>query len=351
MTTSPLVSPLHSFNLDQGGRLVDFGGWQMPVQYDSVLAEHRAVRETVGFFDVSHLGRFELTGAGAASAISGLLCNNLERIEPGRAQYTMMLNEGGGVVDDIIVWWWEPGRYWVMPNAVNQPRVMAGFTSQPDCQVEDIQATTAMIAIQGPEAPGLIESMFGEAPGRFRTKRLIWNGLEVSMAGTGYTGERGVELVVDPETGMRIARQLVDIGVQPCGLGARDTLRLEAGFPLWGQELDEGVTPIEAGLEFAIDLNHDFTGKSVLQDQTMHGVDKRLVGFVLDGKGVPRPGYPVRAGRSIGAVTSGNMSPTLSKGIAMSYLSPPVSDGPIEVNIRDRWVPGTIRKPPFISAG
>ncbi len=340
-------SPLNDFNLAHGARLVDFGGWQMPIQYDSVLGEHRAVRESVGFFDVSHLGRFELTGEGASAAADRLLCNSLSRIEPGKAQYTMMLNESGGVIDDIIVWWWDPDHFWVMPNAANQPRVMAAFAAEPGCTVIDLQMDTAMLAIQGPGAREVFDELFGAGPRRFRTKRVEWGNGDVAMAGTGYTGESGGELVTDPGTAVDLGQALLDLGVRPCGLGARDTLRLEAGFPLWGQDLDEGVTPIEADLGFAVDLDHDFIGRAALEHQLKEGVDQRLVGFVLEDRGVPRHGHVARSGHSTGTVTSGNMSPMLQKGIGLAYLSPAVSSGNIEIEIRESWVSGSIKKPPF----
>lgn len=340
-------SPLHEFNLGQGGRLVDFGGWQMPVQYDSVLAEHRAVRSSAGFFDVSHLGRFELSGGGAAAAVDRLLCNNIERIEPGKAQYTMMLNETGGVVDDIIIWWLDTDRFWVMPNAVNQPRVMSAFAAQPGCAVDDLQMKSAMLAVQGPDAVDVLEELLGETPGRFRTTRLRWHHADIFVAGTGYTGERGGELVTDPPTALEIAGSLLDLGIRPCGLGARDTLRLEAGFPLWGQDLSEEVSPIEAGLEFAVNLDHSFVGRGALIDQEVKGIEKKLVGFVLAERGIPRHGHRARAGSSSGEVTSGNISPMLQRGIGMAYLSPPMSSGDIDIEIRDRWTPGKIKKPPL----
>jgi aminomethyltransferase len=341
-------SPLHDFNVEHGGRLVDFGGWEMPVQYESVLAEHKAIRDSVGFFDVSHLGRFALRGSGAAAALSSLLCNNLERISPGKAQYTMMLNEAGGVVDDIIVWWLGPDEYWLMPNAINQNRVMAAFSAHDDTQVTDLQMTTAMIAVQGPKAPETIVDVLEQEARRFSTTHFQWGGGPVWMAGTGYTGEAGAEFVTDPKTATLAAEALIRHGVIPCGLGARDTLRLEAGLCLWGQDLDEETTPLEADLGFAVDLNHDFVGKPALDAQREHGVDKLLTGFVLHEKGIPRHGHEIRSGQSTGVVTSGNLSPVLGTGIGLAYMSPPVGEGDgVEVKIRDRWVEGTVRKPPF----
>lgn len=345
-------SPLHETNAELGARFVDFGGWEMPLQYESVLVEHRAVRTSAGFFDVTHLGRFELTGPGAHAAISRLLCNDIERIEPGRCQYTMILNERGGIVDDMIVWWWEPDRFWVLPNAANQERVMRAFATEPGCEVADLQMETVMIALQGPEAPAVFESVLGIAPKRFGCAEADWDGSSLFVAGTGYTGEAGGEIVADPATGRRLIEALVAGEVTPCGLGSRDTLRLEAGFSLWGEDIDETTTPLEAGLGFAVSFDHDFVGKDVLTTQAAKGAERSLIGFILEARGVPRHGYRVRTpGGGEGTVTSGNMSPMLETGIGMGYVSPiPSPDETIEVEIRNRWVGGRIAKPPFHKA-
>ncbi|MEA1903828.1 MAG: glycine cleavage system aminomethyltransferase GcvT [Actinomycetota bacterium] len=343
-------SPLHEVNESLGARFVDFGGWEMPVQYDSVLAEHRAVRESAGLFDVSHLGRFELTGPGAHDALRRLLCNDIDRVEPGHCQYTMILNPNGGVIDDMIVWWWDDERSWVLPNAANQERVMGFFSSEPDCEVSDLQASTAMIALQGPDAPGVFEDVLGSKPGRFRCAEIEWDGASAFVAGTGYTGERGGEIVTDANTGVKLVEALVEAGVTPCGLGARDTLRLESGFALWGEDIDETTTPLEAGLGFAVSLDHEFVGKAKLVDQKANGVDKRLTGFILEERGIPRHGYRVRtSGGGEGRVTSGNMSPMLDQGVGMAYIAPPpdMASDSIDVEIRGRWVPGRLAKPPF----
>jgi aminomethyltransferase len=341
-------SPLHDIHERLGARFVDFGGWLMPVQYDSVLAEHRAVRTEAGWFDVSHLGRFELTGPGAETALLELLCNDITAIAPGRTQYSLMLNETGGIVDDIVVWWWELGRYWVFPNAANHERVMAAFASEPGCVVRDMQLDTVLVAVQGPEAPRILEDIFEAAPGRFRTADGRWGGGEVWLAGTGYTGERGGEIATDPETGHGIAEALLEAGVKPCGLGARDTLRLEAGLPLWGSDIDEGTTPFEAGLDFAVRPGRGFRGSAALERRSLDNPERRLVGFVLEEKGIPRHGYRVRTPAGGGEVTSGNLSPMLDRGIGLAYVAPPPAVGEsIEVEIRGRWVAGRIVEPPF----
>lgn len=342
-------SPLHEKHLELGARFTAFGDWEMPVQYGSVLAEHRAVRERAGFFDVTHLGRFELTGEGAQVAIRRLLCNDIEKIGPGRCQYTMILNQRGGIIDDLIVWWWDDQRFWVLPNAANHGRVMGLFDAEPDTRVRDLRESTVMIAVQGPEAPGILEALVGEAPRRFRVMSAEWMGSLISLAGTGYTGEPGAEVCLPHEVASSFVAALVDAGVEPAGLGARDTLRLEAGLSLWGEDIDEDVTPLEAGLGPFVDFDHEFVGRDALLAQSEAGIPRRRVTFVLEDKGVPRHGYRARSGSGgTGVVTSGNMSPLLGRGVGLALVGPPPSpDEPIEIEIRDRWVPATQKKPPF----
>ncbi|HET7846757.1 MAG TPA: glycine cleavage system aminomethyltransferase GcvT, partial [Acidimicrobiia bacterium] len=332
-----------------GARFVEFGGWEMPVQYESVLVEHKAVRNAVGIFDVSHLGRFELTGSGAHDALLGLLCNNVERIEPGRTQYTMMLNPSAGIIDDLIIWWLEPGRFWVLPNAANQERVMAAFAARPGCAARSLREDTVLIAVQGPSAPEALEAVLGLPPSRFRVTETVWGGAKVGIAGTGYTGEAGGELVCDPVIGRRIFEALLDSGATPCGLGARDTLRLESGLPLWGQDLDESTSPLEADLGFVVDLDHDFVGREALVEQGESGLSRRRIGFVMNGRGIPRHGHRARTSDGAGSVSSGNVSPMLGVGVGMAYLEPPPSPDELllEIEIREQWVPATITKPPF----
>ncbi|MGH8946677.1 MAG: glycine cleavage system aminomethyltransferase GcvT [Acidimicrobiia bacterium] len=341
---------LHELNSDIGARFTEFGGWEMPLRYGSVLAEHRAVREKAGVFDVSHLGRFRLTGRGAGPALRRLLCNDIERIGPGRCQYTMMLNEAGGIVDDLIVWWWEEDEFWVMPNAANHDRVMGAFAAEPDTAVSDVREDTVFLAVQGPQAPQVLSAVLGTAPGRLRNTRLDWEGGTVSMAGTGYTGEQGGELCVDPATADRLFRRLIAEQVTPCGLGARDTLRLEAGLPLWGEDIDETTTPLEAGLGFAVSMGREFVGREALAAQQHNGLDRRLIGFVLDGRGIPRPDNVIKTtGGGEGQVTSGNLSPMLGTGIGLGYVSPPPApeNETLQVQIRGKWVPGRTANPPF----
>jgi glycine cleavage system T protein (aminomethyltransferase) len=342
-------SPIHELHVRLNARFTDFGGWTMPVQYGSVLAEHAAVRESVGVFDVSHLGRFDVSGPGATDLVREQLCNDITDIDAGRAQYTMALNEAGGVVDDIIVWRYAEEGYWVMPNGTNFDEILARFGEAGTATVTAVRGDTVLAAVQGPESPRVVEAVIGAMPGRFRVIAGEFAGSWFRAGGTGYTGERGAEIAVPAGAGEALFSAILEAGAVPCGLGARDTLRLEMGYPLWGQDLDETTTPLEAALGWVVEWDHEFVGKPALVDQRRNGVERLLTGFSCEGRMIPRHGHNLRAGESTGTVTSGNFSPTLGHGIGMGYLSPPLDDEqPIEVEIRDRWIPATRVDPPFI---
>lgn len=338
-------SPLHELHASLGARFVDFGGWSMPVQYTSVLAEHQAVRDSVGVFDVSHLGRAAVRGNGAEEALRTRLCNDVADLQEGRTQYTMMLNSDGGVIDDLMVWRWEDD-IWVMPNGGNHLRVLDEIaTAAPDTVTEDLRPTTASIAVQGPDAPEMLRSVLDVDVRRGRLVQASFAGEPLRLGGTGYTGEKGGELVGDPDVVGEVFSRLVADGATPCGLGSRDTLRLEAGLPLWGQDLTEEVTPLDAGLEFAVAWDHEFVGRDSLLEVRDHP-PRRLIAFTTDSRQIPRTGNRLRAGSSTGWVTSGNFSPALSAGIGMGYLEPPADDD-LEVEIRGTWHPLRKVKPPF----
>lgn len=345
-------SPLHDAHAALGCRFTDFGGWEMPLQYEGTLAEHRAVRTGVGVFDVSHLGRFEVSGVGALDLVAGLLCNDPARIAPGRAQYTMMLTPTGGIVDDIIIWWLEDERFIVLPNGVNHDTVMEAFAAAApaDTSVVDLRGESALLAVQGPAAPETLTTVLGTTPGRFRVLDGLGPAGAVTAAGTGYTGERGAEIMVTADAGAEVFEALIAAGAVPCGLGARDTLRLEMGFPLWGQDLDATTTPLEAGLEWVVGWDHEFIGRDALIEQRDAGIGRRLVGFRFDGRVIPRHGYPIRCGEATGTVASGNFSPILEAGIGMGYLAPPppADADLVEVEIRGSWHTARLVDPPFI---
>jgi len=324
----------------------------MPLQYEGTLAEHKAVRTGCGIFDVSHLGRFQLAGPGADELISRLLCNDPARIEPGQAQYTMMLTAEGGVIDDIIIWWLSDERFIVLPNGANHDAVIEVFAEEADTDVSvtDLRGESALLAIQGPDAPAMIEQVLGQKPGRFRLLDNLGPAGSVIAAGTGYTGEPGAEILVTADSGEEVFDQYLSAGAIPCGLGARDTLRLEMGYPLWGQDLDTTTTPLEAGLGWVVGWDHDFPGKDSLLLQRDGGTSKQLVGFRFDGRTIPRHGHPMRSGESVGTVASGNFSPGLEAGIGMGYLSPPPPNDAshLEVEIRGTWHSAAIVEPPFV---
>ena len=344
-------SPLHDLHAEFGARFTDFGGWTMPVQYEGVIAEHNAVRSGVGVFDVSHLGRFLVDGIGATDLVRRQLCNDIAKIGPGRAQYSMALNDRGGVVDDVIVWRLGEDRYWVMPNGTNFDDILGRFSVDANAgtEVRTVRHETALLAVQGPGSPGVVEAVVGSMPGRFRAVTGEYQASWCIAAGTGYTGERGAEIAVPAEHGVDLMRDLIEAGAVPCGLGARDTLRLEMGYPLWGQDLDEDTTPLEAGLGWVVAWDHEFLGRDALNVQRERGVDRSMVALATVERSIPRRGYAVRSGDSTGSVTSGNFSPILGHGVALAYLSPPIEGTPaVEIEIRGEWAPATVEALPFI---
>ncbi|HEX2369140.1 MAG TPA: glycine cleavage system aminomethyltransferase GcvT [Acidimicrobiia bacterium] len=343
-------SPLFEEHSSLGARFTDFGGWEMPLQYQGVLAEHNAVRQGVGVFDVSHLGRVSIEGDGTTPLLRQLLCNDIADVAPGRAQYSMVLNEHGGVEDDVIVWRWAEDRAWVLPNASNYDKVVGLLRSQATAGtvVEPLRESTALLAVQGPDAPGLLADVLEAAPGRFRLVETEGPSGTCWAAGTGYTGERGGEIAVANEHAPALWQALVAGGAVPCGLGARDTLRLEMGYPLWGQDLDPDTTPLEADLGWVVGWNHDFIGREALEKQQREGLSRALTGFEMADRAIARHGYPVRAGKATGVVASGNFSPTLGRGIGLAFLSPPAEGEAVEIEIRGVWHPARYVKPPFV---
>ena len=356
-------SPLDAEHRALDARMAPFGGWEMPIQYSSVLEEHRACRERAVAFDVSHLGSVRVDGPGAYSMLQWAFTNDLARIEPGRAQYTHLLDaDDAHVVDDIIVWWVGDDEFIVMPNASNTAPLLAALEdaaarhADGACAVADITGDRAVIAVQGPEARSELAALhpaWADAP-RFAVRPAAFDGEPGWVAGTGYTGEDGVELHVPAPVASAVWRLLLDAGIKPAGLGARDTLRLEAGLPLHGHELGPGITPLQAGLSWVVRFDKgDFRGRGPLVAERERGVERRLGGLVLDGRQIPRTGYPVQLGEEqVGEVTSGNFSPVLERGIALAFLRPDVEDGTrVTVDIRGRPAPATITRTPFVRRG
>jgi len=342
-------SPLDAAHRALGAKMVPFSGWEMPLSYPTgTLAEHRTCRTGAVAFDVSHLGTVRLTGADAYDRIQRNLTNDLGKIEPGRAQYTHLLDFDGSVLDDIIVWWVGRNEFHVMPNAANTGRVLDAVGG------EDVTEARAVIAVQGPEARRWLADVLPEAAevGRFRVAPVTWKGATCIVAGTGYTGEEGVEIAIPSAAAADLWEALLDAGILPAGLGARDTLRLEAGLPLHGHELGAGITPAQAGLDWVVAWDKgDFRGRDALEAERKRGVERLLRGLEVEGRQPPRAGYQVLLdGAVVGEVTSGNFSPTLGRGIALAFLPPDVEVGAeVDVDVRSRSIPATVTKLPFLA--
>ena len=357
MTTGNRRSPLHEAHVAAGAKLVPFGGWDMPLQYSSgTVAEHLACRSAAVMFDVSHLGTVRVQGGDAFGSLQWALTNDLGRIGPGKAQYTHLLDEAdASVLDDIIVWWVSDDCFDVMPNASNTDRVVTALTEGPGSPLmADVTAERAVIAVQGPEARARLADADSDSAaasvGRFKVAGTDFLGVPVTVAGTGYTGEDGVELAVPAEHGPAVWGGLADAGVLPAGLGARDTLRLEAGLPLHGHELGPGITPLQAGLGWVVRWDKgDFRGRSALQAERQAGPRRRLRGLLGEGRRPPRDGCEVRRGADpAGVVTSGNFSPVLGRGIALALLTPDIDIGDkVVIDVRGRDLPAEVVKPPF----
>ena len=319
--------------------MVPFGGWSMPISYPTgTLEEHRACRHDVVMFDVSHLGTVRVIGPGAHGALQRCLTNDLDRIAPGRAQYTHSLRDvDATVLDDIIVWWVDAERFDVMPNASNTATVIEAIAAAtqpidgPSVDAVDVTAERAIIAVQGPRARVAVAGLLPEVSlvERNRVARVSWDGVELVVAGTGYTGEDGIEIAVPVAHAEELWNALLAVGIMPAGLGARDTLRLEAGLPLHGHELGEGITPLQAGLGWVVAWDKpSFSGRHALLAERERGVARLLRGLITEGRRPAREGSPVLLdGVEVGVVTSGNFSPELGHGIALAFLPPSTAIG------------------------
>lgn len=347
-------TPLYEEHKRLGARLVEFAGWEMPVQYGGIKAEHEAVRTRAGLFDVSHMGEISFRGPDAMRALQRLVTRDVSRLEVGRAGYCAVCLESGGTVDDVIVYRRESG-FLVVVNAANREKDLAHFrenTRGMDVEITDETDRWALIALQGPEAESILQNFVERDLSTLRRYR-FWEtevgGRGAILARTGYTGEDGFEIFIPPGDAPSLWRLLLEAGATPAGLGARDTLRLEAGMCLYGNELDEKTTPLEAGISFAVDLDkkEEFIGQDALRREMEEGLRKKLVGFELEGRGIARHGYPVvSGGEEVGVVTSGTMSPTLNRAIGLAYVPPDLEVG-FEVLIRGRPVRARIVPLPF----
>lgn len=358
-----LTGPLHDRHVALGATLGPFGGWSMPISYPGgTLGEHAAVREAVGVFDVSHLGKLGVTGPGAAAFVNRCLTADLGRIAPGQAQYTLCCTDDGGVVDDVIVYLIGPDEVLAMPNAANAGHVAALLRAAAPAGVEitDHHRDLAVLAVQGPGSPALFSTLFAGFAGVADLDYMAFvdaapgsTGTGTRVCRTGYTGERGYELLVPWATAGPIWDAIVAAGARPCGLGARDTLRTEMGYPLHGHELSVAISPVQAGSGWAVGWDKPaFRGRAALVAEKAAGPARRLRGLRATGRGVPRPGMDVLAGgRRVGVTTSGTFSPTLRTGIALALIDTAAGvglDDEVTVDVRGRPLPCVVTKPPFV---
>jgi aminomethyltransferase len=367
VTETPLKqTPLHSRHLAAGAKTADFGGWDMPIEYVGVVAEHTAVRTAVGVFDVSHMGKVRIHGPGAVAFLNSVLANDLDRIGAGQAQYSMLCNEAGGVIDDLIVYRWSDDEVFMIPNAANAATVVAGLRSQaPEgVSVDDHHDDHGIIAVQGPRSTEVVAALGLPTEHDYMAMASAeFAGRPVIVCRTGYTGEHGYELVVPAaalgEVWDAVVAAAGEAGGMPAGLGARDTLRTEMGYPLHGQDISPTITPVEALLGWAVGWDKpEFAGRAALVAQKADGPSRRLRGLLALDRGIPRPHMVVRrpvegddplGGEVVGEVTSGTFSPTLKQGVGLALLDASVQvDDEVVVDVRGRASRFRVVKPPFV---
>jgi aminomethyltransferase len=359
-TEAALRTSLYDWHVAHGGRIVEFGGWLMPVQYSSIIEEHLTVRNRVGLFDISHMGRLRFEGADALAWLELATTNHVAKLEVGQIQYSLMVNGAGGVLDDVLVYRL-PDAFFMVCNASNRLKVLAQLErlkeGMDDARVRDLTVGTVMIAVQGPCACETLGKVVNGAFDEVKYYRAVdssFSGQDVLVSRTGYTGEDGFEVALDADSGERLWTALLAAGqrseIRPCGLGARDTLRFEAAMPLYGHEMDESVNPYAAGLGWAVKLNKgEFVGRDALRTfKSQPG--RTRVGLALEGKRIARQGCAVKQGdRAVGAVTSGTFSPTLNRSLAMALVEPACAaeSTPLVVDIRGNDEPARVVALPF----
>jgi aminomethyltransferase len=345
-------TPLFDKHVEAGAKLVPFAGWEMPVQYAGIRQEHTAVREKAGVFDVSHMGEIETRGPGAEAFLQRILSNDVRKIPEGGAQYSVLCHEGGGILDDLFTYRLAECHYLTVTNASNHEKDLAWFEHHAadfDVDVVDRLHDFAMLAVQGPDARATVGRLAdGQLPARMHACTRVVAGVPLLVCGTGYTGEDGVELLIHPDAAPAVWDALLAEGVEPIGLGARDTLRMEVCFHLYGNDMDETRNPIEAGLGWCCKEDTGFIGSEAVAAARATGPQEKLVPFVLTGPGIARQGNPVIGG---GVVTSGTLSPCLDQGIGMAYLPVDRIDPgtAFEIDVRGKTRPAEVRKKPLYS--
>jgi aminomethyltransferase len=347
---------------DLKARMMGFGGWDMPVQYQGITAEHQCVRQQAGMFDISHMGKFLLLGKDLRQQLQVLVPSDLGQLEPGQAKYSVFLNPQAGIVDDLIFYYegkneagLEQGKLIVNASTTDKDRAwLLDHCSAEALGFQDVSAERVLIAVQGPQAVKILQTLTPtdlSVIGNYRHQTgTILENQGAWFARTGYTGEDGFEIMVTPEVGRQLWQTLLEHGVAPCGLGARDTLRLEAAMALYGQDINDRTTPLEAGLNWLLNFDGDFVGRAALKQQQESGVARRLVGLQMEGRNIARHDYPVCVeGQTVGTVTSGSFSPTLGVAIALAYIPLELAQigQSVTVEIRGKQCPATVVKRPF----
>jgi aminomethyltransferase len=346
-------TPLYQQSIELKGRMTAFAGWEMPVQFSGLTNEHQAVRNRAGMFDISHMGKFFSPDPNSISLLQQLVPSDLSRLQVGQAQYTVLLNEQAGVIDDIIVYLEASGQVTLIVNAGTREADLQWLRSYIP-GIQDLSADLALIAVQGPQAvnilQGFVDGSITHLPNFGHCRAPVY-GTEAFIARTGYTGEDGCEVMLPPVAAVKLWQELTAAGVTPCGLGARDTLRLEAAMCLYGQELSSTINPLEAGLSWLVHLDKpNFIGREVLVAAREQGLQRKLVGLELEGRHIARHDYPIyHQGQQVGIVTSGTLSPTLSKPIALGYVPTALSKlgQELSIEIRDQQYPMRVVKKPF----
>ncbi len=349
-------TPLYEEHILLGGKIIDFNGWEMPVQYESIIEEHLSVRRNVGMFDISHMGEIEISGEGAKDTILNLTPVQEKKLTSGKAAYSFLLNERGGIIDDLIVYTFDENRFLLVVNAGNIEKDLNWIRERasPKTNVKDLSKDIAAISVQGPNSGKIFKNLFNFDLSSLKyysfEREIELRDLKIQLVSrTGYTGELGFEIYAQPETIIKLWKTLLEMGVKACGLGARDSLRLEAGMPLYGHELDEETTPIEANLEKFVDTERNFIGKEALLERAPI---KRLIGLKMVDKSVPRQGQRIFSnGKEVGYVTSGGFSPSLGEYIAMGYVKHEFKEEEISIEIRDKLRKAILTALPFYKRG
>jgi len=369
---TPKRTPLYDEHVAAGARMIEFAGFAMPVEYSGIIAEHKTVRSAAGLFDLSHMGEFSVSGPGAAAFMEWAVTNKVANMKEGQARYAVICKPDGGIVDDVVVYR-RADDFLIVANAANIEKDVAWLdylrrswpgeggppVNPEDVVIRDLSDETALIAIQGPRSEAVLARLTGADLSAVRPFRFVEDrvaGHRALISRTGYTGEDGFELYIAPEAAVPLWRALLEAGgpdgLVPVGLGARDTLRLEMRFPLYGNDIDETTTPLEAGLDFVVKFDKEgFVGKEALERQRDQGVPRRLVGFKLEGRGIPRQGYPLFAGgREVGRVTSGSMSPSLGEPVGMGYVEAACAEPGtlLDMEMRGRRIPARVVEGRFV---